>query len=136
MSNDDLRIEIPVHIRQRQQVHQSGETDVAPPLDEAVPRIARLLTLAHKWEGLVRRGEVKNCAGIARVAGLTKVRVTQILSLTLLAPDIQERLLSGAVAGGRPIAEHRLRDFTTEPLWIPQRLSCHRASRRRDLLFH
>ena len=39
------------------------------PAKDPVPRIARLLALAHKWEGMVQRGEVKDYAEIARRMG-------------------------------------------------------------------
>ena len=34
-----------------------------------VPKVARLLALTHKWEGMVRQGEVKDYAEIARMEG-------------------------------------------------------------------
>ncbi len=45
------------------------------------------------FERLVRDGVVKDYAEIARLTGLTRARVTQIVNLTLLAPDIQEKIL-------------------------------------------
>ena len=53
-----------------------------------VPRVARHLALAHEIERCVRAGELDDLAHAARVFGLTKARVTQIVSLTLLAPSI------------------------------------------------
>jgi len=44
--------------------------------------------LAHEIERCVRAGELDDLAHAARVFGLTKARVTQIVSLTLLAPSI------------------------------------------------
>jgi hypothetical protein len=43
--------------------------------------------------GLVRSGQVKNYAELARLGGVSRARVTQVLNLRNLAPAIQERLL-------------------------------------------
>ena len=56
-------------------------------------KAALLLGLAHHWERLVREGVVKDYASIARLAGLTRARVTQIMNLTLLAPAVQNEIL-------------------------------------------
>ncbi len=57
-----------------------------------VPRVARLMALALKFEELIREG-VKDYAELARLGHVTRARLTQIMNLTLLAPDIQEELL-------------------------------------------
>jgi len=62
----------------------------APP---QVPKITQLLVLGYHFERLVRNGVVKNYAEIARLTGLTRARVTQIVDLTLRATDIQEAIL-------------------------------------------
>ncbi len=89
-----------------------------PPPPQPVPRLARLLALAHKWEGLVRRGEVQSYADIARRRGLTRARVTQIMKLLLLAPRIQEAILDPE--GSHSISESTLRDIAREPDWTNQ----------------
>jgi DNA invertase Pin-like site-specific DNA recombinase len=58
---------------------------------DPVPRIARLLALAHKWEGLVRRGEVKDYAEIARRMGLSRARVTRYATWSSLHPSINSK---------------------------------------------
>jgi hypothetical protein len=58
-----------------------------------VPRIARLLALAWHVEGLVRSGTVSSYAAAARLGHISRARLSQILSLLNLAPDLQEQLL-------------------------------------------
>jgi hypothetical protein len=58
-----------------------------------VPRIARLLALAWHVEGLVRSGAVSSYAVAAKLGHVSRARLSQILSLLNLAPDLQERLL-------------------------------------------
>jgi hypothetical protein len=58
-----------------------------------LPRVARLMALAIKSEGLIRAGVVRDHADLARLAHVSRARVTQIMNLLNLAPDIQEELL-------------------------------------------
>jgi hypothetical protein len=57
------------------------------------PRIARLLALAWHVEGLVRSGTLGSYAAAARLGHVSRARLSQILSLLNLAPDLQEQLL-------------------------------------------
>ena len=63
------------------------------PVAGRVPRVARLMALAIRCEGLLRRGEVKDYATLARLGNVTRARITQIMNLLHLAPDLQEALL-------------------------------------------
>jgi len=58
-----------------------------------VPRIARLLALAIRMEGLVRERAIRDYAAVASVGWVTRARVSQIMKLLNLAPDIQEQIL-------------------------------------------
>lgn len=71
------------------------------PTGERVSKITLLLVLGHYFERLVRSGAVKDYAEIARMTGLTRARVTQIVDLTLLAPEIQSQMLLGS-SGSHP----------------------------------
>jgi hypothetical protein len=76
----------------------AAEAPVEPRAADGAPRPARLaimLALAHKIQEAIDRGRIKNRAEASRRLGVTRVRVTQILNLTLLAPAIQEELLLG-----------------------------------------
>lgn len=86
-----------------------------------VPRVARMLALAHKIDAMVRGGEFRDYADAARRLGLTRARVTQVMNLVLLAPAIQERILDlPPVLGRDPISERLLRPIATEPDWNRQ----------------
>lgn len=58
-----------------------------------VPRVSKLMALAIRLEELVQRGEVRDYADLARLGYVTRARITQIMNLLNLAPDIQENLL-------------------------------------------
>ena len=81
--------------------------------------MARQLSLAHEIERRVRAGELDDLAHAARVFGLTRARVTQIVSLTLLAPAIQEEIfaLQPVTSGRDTITERTLRPIVAEPVW-------------------
>ena len=56
--------------------------------------------------------------------GFTRARVTQLLDLTLLAPDIQEEILVAEVEPGRDaVTERALRGVVRRPEWAEQRLA-------------
>ncbi|HEY7334346.1 MAG TPA: hypothetical protein VH639_05650 [Bryobacteraceae bacterium] len=86
------------------------------------PRVACLLALAHRFEQLVRSGEVRDYAEIARLGRVSRARMSQILRLLTLAPSIQEYLLFLAPrgSGDEQITERDLRPVVREPLWDRQ----------------
>jgi len=88
-----------------------------------VPRVARLMALAIKIDGLIASGAIADQAEAARLGHVTRARMTQIMNLLLLAPDIQEAVLNlPAVERGRePIVESHLRSVAAETDWRLQR---------------
>jgi hypothetical protein len=63
------------------------------PVREHIPRITRLLALAVRLEGLLRQGTAKDYADLARLGGVSRARITQVMKLRNLAPVLQERIL-------------------------------------------
>lgn len=102
-----------------------GEAPPAPPppIFGRVPRIARLMALALRFQGLVESGEVRDYAELARLGHVTRARMTQIMNLLNLAPDIQEDILFlPPIEHGRdPLREWQLRPITLVPDWRKQR---------------
>jgi len=88
-----------------------------------IPRLSRLMALAIKFDGLVRGGEVRDYADIARLGYVTRARITQIMNLLNLAPDIQEEILflPRTVKGRDSIRERDLRPIAAVPHWHRQR---------------
>ena len=80
-------------------------------------RAARMLALAHLVERLVVTDQLRDYADAAAVLGITRARMTQIMNLLLLCPEIQERTLSGE----GEVSERRLRSTCREPDWEVQR---------------
>lgn len=65
---------------------------------EKVPRVVRLLALAHKFQRMLDSGEAESMAELARLGRVSRARITQIMDLLMLAPDIQEELLANDTA--------------------------------------
>jgi hypothetical protein len=90
-----------------------------------VSRLARLMALALRCDDLVRSGQVKNFAELARLGHVSRARMSQIVSLLQLAPDLQEELLFRS----RP---ERGRDLWHLRLLLPITAAlCWREQRRR-----
>ncbi len=89
---------------------------------DRVPRVARLLALAHRIDGMIRSGELRDWAEAARLTGVTRARMTQIANLLLLAPEIQGDILEMVlvVEGRDPVNEHRLRQIVCRGTWVEQ----------------
>ena len=76
-------------------VEGASQSDESKPALERIPRISRYMALAIHFEDLIRQGVVTDYADLARLGHVTRARVTQIMNLRLLAPEIQEELLIG-----------------------------------------
>lgn len=100
------------------------------PLDQT-PRVARLVALAHKLEGLVGSGRVKDYAELARLARVSSARIAQIILLGQLAPDIQEYILFLSAEHSGLITEPQLRAIAREPRWDLQRAAFERVLQSR-----
>jgi hypothetical protein len=105
-----------------------------PPLPPPTParrpaRVAQALALAHRLQAAIDRGDYRDRAELAHQLGFTRARVTQLLDLLLLAPDIQERVLDlEAVDGVEPIAERALRVIVRHESWAEQRRAWREAA--------
>jgi hypothetical protein len=114
---------VPQTRRGRKKVNVGGAASRCITTEGNIPRISRLMALALRFEGLIDRGEAANYADLARLGHVTRARLTQIMDLTLLAPDIQEDILflPRTVQGRDPIREKDLRAIVAVPLWKRQR---------------
>lgn len=95
----------------------------AKPEPGSIPRISRLIALAIRLQFMLESGHVTDVTELAELSHVSQPRMSQILALNLLAPDIQEELLFlPKVTVGRPkIHEKMLRDLTKQFDWEVQR---------------
>jgi hypothetical protein len=121
-----LTIELPVHFQRgghgsRKEIRSGVEAAPVPP--GRVPRVSRLMALALRFEELVRTGQVGSYTELASLGHVTRARVSQIMSLLGLAPDIQEALLflPPTPRGRDPIILADLQPITARIDWRKQR---------------
>jgi len=87
-----------------------------------IPRITRLMALAIKFQDMVDRGKVRDYADLARLGFVSRARITQIMNLLNLAPDIQEELLfPSTLPADEALPERGLRHLTAVVEWEQQR---------------
>ena len=125
---EKLKVTYRVHVAQRGQRLRLMEGAPPEPASEpepqgTIPRVSRLLALAHHIQELLDTGQVKDLAEVARRGRVTRARVTQIMNLLLLAPDIQEEILflPPTKKGKDPIALRGIRRVLGEPSFTRQR---------------
>jgi len=108
-----------------------GHTHQGRDTAAAVPRISRLMALAIRMQELVDTGEVADYAELARLAHVSRPRITQIMNLTLLAPDVQEAILFlPAKEGGHgPVGERAVRRISAVAGWRKQSRIWRRTAR-------
>jgi hypothetical protein len=87
-----------------------GRGDPKPPREPRTPRVAELLRKAIEWQNLLESGQVVSQADIAHREGITRARVTQVMGMLRLSPEIREKILSMPdIVRRPPISERRLR---------------------------
>jgi hypothetical protein len=84
------------------------------PREPKTPRVVEFLRKAIAWQSLLESGKIASQADIARQEGLTRARVTQVMGMLRLAPEIQEQILSLPDTVRRPrVTERTLRPIGT-----------------------
>jgi hypothetical protein len=74
------------------------------------PRVVELLQTAMEWRRQLDAGEIETQAAIARREGITRARVTQIMAMLRLVPEIREHILNMPdVVGRSAVGERALR---------------------------
>ena len=118
-----IQVEVTLPVRPRRQESAKGQPDGVSEVGSRsrMPRITRLMALAIKFEAMVENGEVRDYADLARLGYVTRARITQIMNLLNLAPDIQEELLSSNTVVSQPAAERQIRHVVSAVEWCEQR---------------
>ena len=77
------------------------------------------MALAIRFEGLLRDETIRDYAELARLGRVTRARMTQIMKLLHLAPDIQEQILF--LPRIKSLNERNLRRIVSRIDWDEQR---------------
>jgi hypothetical protein len=115
-----VTLSIPIHLATptRATVVREGPKPARPA--GRIPRVARILAQAHHFQNLLETGVVRTQMELAE---LTTARITQIMNLLVLAPDIQEEILflAPVTKGPAPVTERDLRPLLKTLVWSEQR---------------
>jgi hypothetical protein len=81
------------------------------------------MALALRFQGLLQQGLIADYATLARLGHVSRARVSQIMNLLVLAPDIQEALLflPRTEKGRDPIHLGQLQPLAAALDWRQQR---------------
>lgn len=122
-SGGGLIVESAVHfgVDRRGRKRSTGATTEGATGTAPVPRIARSMALAIVMDEMLRTGVVEDCAELARIAGVTRARVSQVMALCNLAPDLQEGLLETGHLGRAGSTERKARTLACSQSWEQQR---------------
>ena len=87
------------------------------------PRVAEVLALAIGFDDMIRRGLAKDHSDLARLGCISKERISQVMRLLWLAPDIQQEILNQPRTpfGRSPVGEVAVRRIASIMLWREQR---------------
>ena len=81
-----------------------------------MPAAAKNLALAYRLAELIDQGLVADFTAAARLLGVSQPRLTHLMSLMLLAPQIQEAMLFGTMKVG----DKALRKLARAAEWSEQ----------------
>jgi len=88
-----------------------------PTVSKDLPsRTARMLALAYYVETQIENGAIRDYADAARLIGVTRARMTQVMKMLYLSPKIQASILSGELN----IPERQLRQPLRHVNWREQ----------------
>ncbi len=124
MNAENIAVEIQFRLHSPARMAGTGARPEAPPSGTGrLPRVTQVLALAIHFQDMISRGEARDYADLARLGCLTRERMSQIMELVWLAPDIQQDILEFRPSGGTrfPISEVAARKVAHALSWKDQR---------------
>ena len=123
MQNSAVEIQFRLHATGRPP-GERGPSDAPHSGNGRLPRVTQVMALAIHFQDMIQRGEARDYADLARLGCLTRERMSQIMELVWLAPDIQREILYlPPTSGGRyPISEVSVRRVASSLSWTNQRI--------------
>ena len=111
-----------LHRTRKRAVTFGAEAPTVRASTDAPAHVARMVALAHAIEGAVSSGQCADLATMAARLKMTRARISQVVALAYLAPDLQETILSlRAVDGIEPLGERAIRPVAMHLSWERQR---------------
>ena len=124
MQDSTAKIQFQLHSTKRPE-GERGRSDSQDSGNGRVPRVTQVMALAIQFQDMIQRGEARDYADLARLGCLTRERMSQIMELIWLAPDIQREILEckPTYTTRFPISEVAVRRIAAELAWDAQRLA-------------
>jgi len=120
MQNGAVEIQFPLYANGR----LSGGSSQGPrSASGRLPRVTQVLALAISFQDMIQRGEARDYADLARLGCLTRERMSQIMEMVWLAPNIQQEILEfpPTVTTRFPVSEVAVRRVAGLLSWNQQR---------------
>ena len=120
----DSAAEIQFHLRSmKRPPGERGRSDAQASGDGHLPRVTQIMALAIQFQDMIRLGEARDYADLAGLGCLTRERMSQIMELIWLAPDIQREILEFKPTHTTrfPISELAIRLIAADLPWEAQR---------------
>jgi hypothetical protein len=121
--NTSAPFEIKFNLRAKQRPDASDPGIAPSQRTGRLPRITQVVALAIHMENMIASGAAKDYADLARLSCLCRERISQIVRLNYLAPDIQIELLylPPTPTGSYPVSETAVRKIASLLSWADQR---------------
>lgn len=85
------------------------------------PLLRQNLVLAYQIQELIEREKAKKMGQVGQWLHTTHARISQLMNLLFLAPDIQEEILFSDEGKVLQLTEHKIRKIPMEVSWAKQR---------------
>jgi len=111
-----MRFEFEVNLKKVHHIEVRKEIKI-----QKEPSLRRSLILAYQIQELFDNGKATSLKQVATWLHMTYARISQIMNLLFLAPDIQEEILLSDKEAIKDLTEHKIRKIAIEPIWQKQR---------------
>lgn len=120
MQTSAVEIQFRLHATQPGKTGSSGAPASA---NGRLPRVTQVMALAIQFQDMIQRGEARDYADLARLGCLTRERISQIMELVWLAPDIQQEILEfpPTAVARFPLSEVAARKMASTLSWVEQK---------------
>ena len=116
ITNTGMRFEFKTDLKKPRHMFNSGKIPI-----RKEPLLRQNLVLAYQIQELFEKEKAKNLGQVGQWLHMTHARISQIMNLLFLAPDIQEEILFSDEGKMLQLTEHKIRKIAMEVNWAKQR---------------
>jgi hypothetical protein len=116
ITNTGMRFEFKTDLKKPRHMLNSGKIQI-----KKEPLLRQNLVLAYQIQELFEKEKAKNLGQVGQWLHMTHARISQIMNLLFLTPDIQEEILFLDEGEVFQLTEHKIRKIPMEVNWTKQR---------------